>query len=167
MRLATPPGARMSNRSLHAEITIQATPTTILQAFQRIERWSTWYPGVVNAHWIKGERWLPNAIMQIQVKNSLGMQVTSQALVLPNIAQTGADQAQIGDKIVWENRSAGLVTVCHAWVESVAHGSRFTLQKFYRGPAVPLLQLLKGRQERMLQQALQNLQRQIMAEANE
>lgn len=142
----------MSWNTLNASIRIDATPDAVLSTFQAIERWSMWYPGVVDAGWISGKPWKPGAVMQVQVRNSLGMLVKSRAVVLP------AENGRNGPMLCWENRAPGLVTVCYAWVEATADGSRFTLQKRYRGVAVPLLWLMKGRQERMVQEALVNLQ---------
>ena len=156
----------MSLTSLQASIEIAAAPDITLAAFQAIERWSAWYPGVVDAGWVAGEPWAVGAVMEVQVRNSLGLLVKSTAVVLP-VDQPeklcGRDrQIPTAQLCCWENRAPGLVTLCYAWAEAtVDGGSRFTLQKFYRGPAVPLLRLLKGRQERMVQQGLQTLRAQI------
>lgn len=122
-----------------------------MTAFQAIERWSEWYPGVVRAGWVTGEPWAVGAVMEVQVRNSLGMLVGSTATVLPT------NKAHTKPMLCWENRAPGLVTVCYAWAEATAQGSRFTLQKHYRGVLAPLLWLMKGRQERMVQEALGNL----------
>ena len=58
----------------------------------------------------------------------------------------------------------GLVTLCHASVVASEGGTRFTLDKSYQGVATFLLQLLKGRQERMLTQGLQNLAQLVLAQ---
>ncbi len=148
----------MSGASLAETIEIDANPDALLTAFQAIERWSAWYPGVVNAGWVTGEPWAVDAVMQVQVRNSLGMLVSSRATVLP-IHQQHKDARRIPDERLccWENRAPGLVTICYAWAEATTDGSRFTLQKFYRGPAVPLLHVMKDRQQRMLHDALANL----------
>ncbi len=145
----------MAHADLAAKILIDGSAATVCAAFQQIEGWPTWYPGVVGAQWMVGVPWREGAIMQVRVKNSLGMVVTGEATVLP--MQQG--------KLVWENRAPGLVTLCHAWAEPSASQCRFTLQKFYRGGAAFLLRLLKGRQEQMLQTGLRNLQQQIEAGA--
>ena len=108
--------------------------------------------------------------MEVQVRNSLGMMVKSTAVVLP-VGEPRHAKARPGSGdprralaippariCCWENRAPGLVTVCYAWAEATDTGCRFTLQKYYGGLAVPLLRLMKGRQMRMLQQALANLQ---------
>jgi hypothetical protein len=164
----------MTDQMLQASIDAAVAPDTILTAFQTIERWSSWYPGVVAAAWVAGAPWQTDAVMAVQVRNSLGMLVKSTAVVLPatdhhtpQAARSGSpdpgrDLAIPTERLCcWENRAPGLVTVCYAWAEETAGGSRFTLQKFYRGPAAPLLRLMKGRQEQMLQQALRNLRAQI------
>ena len=145
----------MREPTLQASIIVEATPDLVLRAFQAIERWSTWYPGVVSASWLEGGAWQPGAVMQVQVRNSLGMLVKSSAVVLP------VENGHTEPTLCWENRAPGLVTICYAWAEATAIGSRFTLQKQYRGVAMPLLWMLKRRQERMLQQALANLRTQL------
>ncbi len=167
----------MNGTSLEATITIEAQPETVLTAFQAIERWSAWYPGVVNARWRRGEPWAVDAVMEVQVRNSLGMLVNSRAVVLPvqgtdqDARQGSPDPAQdlaIPDVRLccWENRAPGLVTVCYAWAEPTDGGCRFTLQKNYRGALVPLLWLMKGRQARMLQQGLARLQSLVRSGVN-
>lgn len=158
----------MGRNRLEASIIVDASPDSVLTAFQTIERWSTWYPGVVAASWVQGEPWQVNAVMQVLVRNSLGMLVKSKAVVLP-VQKTDQDAREglpdpswnlavpHAHRCCWENRALGLVTVCYAWAEATKTGSRFTLQKFYRGPLVPLVQLMKGRQQRMLNDALANL----------
>lgn len=145
----------MSLNQLAASIMINQPPDAVMTTFQAIERWSEWYPGVVNARWITGEPWTVGAVMEVQVRNSLGMLVGSSATVLPT------DHVWTEPTLCWENRAPGLVTVCYAWAEATAQGSRFTLQKYYRGVAVPLLWLMEGRQERMVQAALENLATQL------
>ncbi|MEZ4617317.1 MAG: SRPBCC family protein [Caldilineaceae bacterium] len=164
----------MRHNQLAASITFNRTPDAIMTAFQAIERWSEWYPGVVGAHWIVGEAWEIGAVMEVRVRNSLGMLVGSTATVLPVGNQILGQDALEGSPdpgrdlaippahfCCWENRAPGLVTVCYAWAEATAQGSRFTLQKHYSGLAVPLLWLMKGRQAWMVQEALENLQRNI------
>ncbi|MEZ4682951.1 MAG: hypothetical protein R2932_52960 [Caldilineaceae bacterium] len=73
----------MRHNQLAASITFNRTPDAIMTAFQAIERWSEWYPGVVGAHWIVGEAWEIGAVMEVRVRNSLGMLVGSTATVLP------------------------------------------------------------------------------------
>ncbi len=141
----------MSGTTLHATTMIEAAPAAVLRTFQQIEGWPAWYPGVLRAHWVAGTPWRPDAVMAIQVKNSLGMTVGSTATVMPS-----ADE-----KLIWENRAPGMITICHAWGEPVPGGCCFTLQKFYRGAAVPLLVLLKARQQRLLQTGLVNLRQQL------
>ncbi len=149
----------MREADLQATIALDVPPDVVLTAFQAIERWSTWYPGVVEAGWVTGEAWQVGAVMAIAVRNSLGMLVKSTAVVLP-----AADQIAHESALCWENRAPGLVTGCYAWAEATATGSRFTLQKYYRGPLVPLLRLMKGRQRGMLNEALGNLRAQIGGE---
>lgn len=141
----------MRGTTLHATITIKAAPAAVLRTFQQIEGWSAWYPGVLRARWVAGTPWLPDAVMAIQVKNSLAMTVGSTATII----------ASADEKLIWENHAPGLITVCHAWVEPVPAGCCFTLQKFYRGVAVPLVVLLKRRQQRLLQAGLVNLRQQL------
>ena len=141
----------MGGIALQATITIDAAPVAVLRAFQQIEGWPDWYPGVLRADWVAGEPWAPGAVMQIQVKNSLGMTVGSLATVMPSAEH----------KLIWENRAPGLITVCYAWAVPVPAGCCFTLQKFYRGAAVPLLVLLKARQQRLLHAGLVNLRQQL------
>lgn len=164
----------MNLTSLQASIEIAAAPDTVLAAFQAIEQWSAWYPGVVDAGWVVGESWAVGAVMEVQVRNSLGMLVGSTATVLLLGDQVLGQEVAAGSpnprrdlaippehSCCWENRAPGLVTVCYAWAEATAQGSRFTLQKRYRGVLVPLLWLMKGRQAQMVEQALKNLREQI------
>jgi len=153
----------MSGTSLEATVVINAAPAVVRTAFQAIEEWPTWYPGVVAAEWLRGLPWQPESVMQIAVKNSLGMLVKSNATVLPAIASPTSSLRDV-PTMCWENHALGLVTLCYAWTEAVNGGCRFTLQKFYRGATVPLLYLLKGRQTRMLQAGLGNLCARIYAE---
>ena len=141
----------MYGTTLRADVVIAAAPAVVLRAFQQIEGWPNWYPGVLRADWVEGEPWVPGAVMQIQVKNSLGMTVGSLATVMPSAEH----------KLIWENRAPGLITVCYAWAVPVPAGCCFTLQKFYRGAAVPLLVLLKARQQRLLHAGLVNLRQQL------
>ena len=150
----------MSLTSLQASIEIAAAPDITLAAFQAIEQWSTWYPGVVNAGWVTGEPWAVGAVMEVRVRNSLGMIVRSTATVLLAISSSSANEALAippEHSCCWENRAPGLVTVCYAWAEPTDSGCRLTLQKEYHGALVPLLWLMKRRQARMLQQGLKNL----------
>lgn len=141
---------------LQASITLNVPPTTVMAAFQAIEEWSTWYPGVVGANWSQGLPWSLGAVMEVQVRNRLGMLVKSSAVVLPVRHQSGSGQA-----ICWENRTPGLVTVCYAWAEAMETGSCFTLEKHYAGFAAPLIRLTKTRQRSMLHSALENLWGQV------
>jgi len=136
---------------LQATIDMKLAPARVLRAFREIEGWPTWYPGVLQAGWVQGEPWQPGAVMTVQVKNSLGMTVGSRATVLPGAAE----------KLSWENRAPGLVTVCHAWCEVTTSGCCLTLQKAYHGPAAPLLLLLKARQQRLVDAGLMNLRHQL------
>lgn len=136
---------------LQATIDMKLAPAVVLHAFGQIEGWSTWYPGVIQAGWVQGEPWQPGAVMTVQVKNSLGMTVGSTATVLPDAE----------GKLSWENRAPGLITVCQAWSEATPNGCCFTLQKVYHGPAAPLLQLFKARQQRLVDTGLMNLRHQL------
>ena len=137
---------------LHTEIqrsiTIAAAPDRVWHAFRQIEAWPRWYPGVLAAAWQEGEPWTPQAVMHLQVQNSLRQTVTSRADVYE----------VTHDSLLWENQSPGLRTLCRAQFKaSPAGGARLTLQKRYRGAAVVLLRLLKARQEAMLGRGLGNL----------
>lgn len=121
-------------------------------AFQQIDAWPRWYPGVLAATWQEGEPWTPLAVMHLQVQNTLRQTVTSRARVY-EVTQ---------DSLLWENQSPGLRTLCCAQITAQAAGSaRLTLHKRYRGAAVVLLRLLKARQEAMLGRGLSNLQQMI------
>ncbi|MCX6048210.1 MAG: SRPBCC family protein [Chloroflexi bacterium] len=139
----------MASTEIQAKIDIQGAPATVWQAFRDIEAWPRWYPGVLTATWQTGEPWTPQARMQLQVQNSLRRTMTSVATV--RSAPAGL--------LIWENLVPGLRTVCHARVDLIDGGARFTLAKTYSGSAVILLRLLKKRQIQMLHQGLENLRR--------
>jgi hypothetical protein len=69
----------MGGTTLHATILIASAPAAVLRTFQQIEGWPHWYPGVLRARWVAGTPWQPDAVMAIQVKNSLAMTVASTA----------------------------------------------------------------------------------------
>lgn len=140
--------------TLQATITIAVPADVILQKFRQIEDWNQWYPDVLSASWQDGAPWTPGAKICLQVKNSLGRTMSSIATVQPAAPNV----------LSWENRMPGLVTLCHARVAASEGGTRFTLDKSYQGMATFLLQLLKGRQERMLTQGLQNLAQLVLAQ---
>jgi len=124
---------------------------SVWQTFRQIEAWPQWYPGVLAATWHHDSPWTPQARMHIQVRNSLRLPMASIATVLPTT----------DDTLLWENRGAGLITVCRAQVCALGDGARLTLHKSYRGPAAMLLHILKGRQAQMLHQGLENLRQLI------
>ena len=121
-------------------------------AFQQIEAWPRWYPGVLAATWQQGEPWRPQAVMRLQVQNALRQTVTSRAYVYE----------ATHDSLLWENQGPGLRTLCRAQIKGqAAGGARLTLHKRYRGAAVVLLRLLKARQAAMLGRGLGNLKQMI------
>ena len=124
----------------------------VWHAFRQIEAWPRWYPGVLVATWQAGKPWAPQAIMRLQVQNSLRQTVTSRAYV----------HEATDDTLLWENQLPGLRTLCRAQIKAeAAGGARLTLHKRYQGAAVMLLRLLKARQAQMVGRGLGNLKQMI------
>lgn len=137
---------------LQAAIVIPAAPERVWLAFRQVENWNQWYPGVLAASWQQGSPWTAASQIRIQVKNSLGRTMDSIATVHPSAAEL----------LIWENQMPGLITLCHARAFGEGNGTRFVLHKAYRGYAVPLLLLLKARQQRMLNEGLRNLEKLVL-----
>lgn len=138
---------------LHADIYIPATPALIWQTFRQVETWQRWYPDVISAAWQRGDPWVAQSEISIQVKNSLGQIMSSIATVKPSPP----------DQLVWENRGAGLVTRCTAQVDERAGRALFSMHKSYSGPTAVLMILLKARQKAMLQAGLENLKTLVLS----
>ncbi len=145
-----------SYAEIQATIEIHAAPTLVWQTFQQIEAWPHWYPGVLAATWRNDQPWMPQSRMHLQVRNSLRLPMDSIATVLPTSDGT----------LIWANRAMGLVTVCRASVCVLGNGAQLTLHKSYGGPTAILLRALKGRQQQMLRQGLENLRQRIAFNPN-
>ncbi|NJN82484.1 MAG: hypothetical protein HC802_09560 [Caldilineaceae bacterium] len=137
-------------QSIQADIYVHASRGAVWRHFGAISLWPEWYPRVLSVRWIEGEPWSEDAVMQVFVKNSLGMTASGLGVVRLCLPE---------ERAVWENAMSGLTTVCIARFEENVGGCKLTLKKSYHGVGAVAIPLLKNGQRRALTQALQNLKK--------
>lgn len=132
---------------MRAELFIRAAPEAVWAAFTRLDDWPRWNKEMVAAAWRQGAPWQEGSQFVLRHHSLFGVR---ESTVLLRMCAPGST-------VVWETSALGLVAVSSAQFQPALGGCKLSARHSYHGALSPLLLLLRPRQLRNLEIAMQGL----------
>ena len=135
---------------IQSEIYIHAATGAVWQKFSQVNQWPRWNSQVQEVRWLDNQTikpWQEGARFAIRHQSILGATTTKAVVRMCVPANT----------VVWESSTMGLQIVNSASFSDDAGGCKLRAKHTYHGPMSLVVQLLRGRQQQLLETAMQEL----------
>jgi len=130
---------------VQSDIYIHAAAGAAWQKFSQLENWPSWSKSILDTQWLEGQPWEEGSRFQLYHHSMLG-QATTIARIRMSVP---------GNTVVWESSQPGILVVNSVRFNSTAGGCTFWARHAYHGPLAFIFQFLRARQQRNLEDAVQ------------